>query len=55
MIRAKLDKLARLIIEHDMRVEAYARGMWDERLAELRGRKDCCELTRHKWPACTKN
>jgi len=55
VIRAKLDKLARLVLEHEVRVEAYARGMWDERLAETRGRKESCEMTRHGWPVWTKN
>ncbi len=55
VIRAKLDKLARLVLEHDVRVETYARGMWDERLAETRGRKEPCETIRHGWPVWTKN
>lgn len=54
-MRAKLDKLARLVLEHDVRVEAYVRGIRDERLAETRGRKNDSKLTRHGWPVWTKN
>ncbi len=55
VIRAKLDKLAMLVLEHDIRVEAYTRGMRDERLAETQSRKESCEHTRHGWPIWTKN
>ena len=49
------DELAKLVLEHEVHVEAYARGMWDERLAETRGRKEPCEVTRHGQAVWTKN
>ena len=55
MIRAKLDKLARLVLEHEVRVDAYVQGLRDERLAETRGRKNDSELTRHGQAVWTKN